>query len=129
MRLGDTHGLGGHFDVAGNPTSARPKAALCDIERHPSAERGKGEAEEVEARLGVERRRQDWAGDTDPAASHVGPSQRNLRDDGGETERRHREIKGAQPQRGQADKHAAQRTGDTEQRRAPAARRASRARR
>src|SRR3984885_7210925 len=126
MRLGDTHGLGRHFYVAQSDERAA-KAALCDIERHPSAERGKGEAEEVEARLGVERSRQGWAGDTDPPASHAGPSQRNLRDDGGETERRHREIKGAQPQRGQADKHAAQRTGDTSnaergQRAEPAAR-------
>ena len=111
MRLGDAHRFRRDLGVA-QPDERSAEAARRDVERHPRAERGKGEAEQVEARPAVERGRQRRAGDADSAAGHVGPGQRHLGDDGGEAERRHREIEGAQPQRGEADEHAGQRAGD-----------------
>ena len=39
--------------------SARPKRLLRDVDRHPGADRRDGEAEIVEAPLGIERRRED----------------------------------------------------------------------
>ena len=64
----------------------------------------------IEAPGAGERRRERRAGDADAAAGHALPGQRDLRDDGREAERRHREIERAQPQRRQPDdqpEHAA----------------------
>ena len=87
-------------------TSDAAEAAMRDVRGDPGAEGRQREAEQVEAPRAVERRRHHRADDADAAAGHVLPGQRDLGDDGGEAERRHREVEGAQAQRRQADDHA-----------------------
>ena len=79
---------------------------MRDIRRHPCDERRRRKAEEVKAEMRVERRGQFRTRQADSAAGHALPGKRDLRHDRGETERRHREIKCAKPQRRQSDDHA-----------------------
>ena len=82
------------------------EAAGRDIRRHPGADRGKPEAEIIEAPLRGERFGEDRSGNADAAAGDALPGQRHLGDDGGKAKRRDGEIEGAQPQRRQPDDQA-----------------------
>ena len=61
------------------------------------------EAEIVEAPSGSNGHGNTGPGDADAAARDVLPGERDLGDDGGEAQRRHGEVEGAQPERRQAD--------------------------
>ena len=100
--LGNAASFGGDLGIADRGQRAAEPAAP-DVDRHPGADRRDGEAEIVEAPLGIERRRKLRPGHADAAAGHALPGERDLRDDGGKAERRDREIEGAQPQRRQSD--------------------------
>jgi hypothetical protein len=104
-RLGDAAGFRGHLGVADGDERAA-EAAGGDVAAHPGPERGEAEAEQVEAPGGVQRRGKFRPRKADAAAGDALPGQRDLRDDGGEAERRHGEVEGAQPQRRQPHHHA-----------------------
>jgi len=80
--------------------------AVADIGAHPGGEAGEDQADIIETPRRVEGGWKFRPGDADAAAGDALPGQRDLRDDGGEAERRHREIKRAQPQRRQPDDDA-----------------------
>ncbi len=104
-RLRNAGGFRRDFGVADRDQGAA-EPAVSDVGAHPGAESGERNAEIVVAPRGIERRRKFRADNADAAAGDALPGQRNLGDDGGEAERRHREIERAQSQRRQADDHA-----------------------
>jgi len=111
LRLGNTGGFRRDLGVAHRDQRAAEPAA-GDVGAHPGGQSGKCDAEKVKAPRGIERRREFRPDDADAAAGDALPGQCDLRDDGGEAERRHREVKRAQAQRRQADDHAEQRADD-----------------
>ena len=101
-RFGNADGFRGDFGVADRDQGAA-EPAMSDVRAHPGAEGRERDAEIVVAPCGIEGRWKFRTGDADAAAGDALPGQRNLRDDGGEAERRHREIERAQSQGRQAD--------------------------
>jgi hypothetical protein len=77
-----------------------------DVGADPGADRGKRDAEIIIAPCGIEGRGKLRSDDADAATGDALPGQRNLGDDGGKAERRHREIECAQSQGRQTHDHA-----------------------
>ena len=96
--------------IRARPNRLCATLALIQVQKAANAD-----AEIVIAPGGIEGRGKFRADNADAAAGDALPGQRDLRDDGGEAERRHREIERAQPQRRQADddaEHGADAAGD-----------------